>query len=192
MAVVGETISYLDNDGKLVVEKFRDYTRKNILSLFPTQAKFSEVWNGPNEKKAILMSLAQKGILIEQLRKEMGNPDYDEFDLIVSIAFGATPMTRDMRSSRVKRGKFLEKYHGLARDVLEILLTIYAKEGICEVDSRQVLKSKEFKTFGGLPKIIKSFGGPDAYDAAVKAMELELYMPLINNQNNILTNSIQL
>ena len=68
----------------------------------------------------------------------MGNPDYDEFDLIVSIAFGATPQTRQMRSSRVKRGQFLDKYQGVAREVLERLLDIYAQEGVCEVDFRRL------------------------------------------------------
>lgn len=184
VSVVGETVSYLNAEGKLVVEKFRDFTRKNILELFESEANFMEVWNGAAEKKEVIQSLAKKGILIEQLRKEMGNPDYDEFDLIVSIAFGATPQTRQMRSSRVKRSEFLEKYQGIARDVLETLLDIYAHEGVCEVDSRKVLQSKEFKSFGGLPKIIKSFGSTAAYDAAVKAMERELYVPMASQQSN--------
>lgn len=187
VSVTGESISYLDSDGKLVVDKFKDYTRKNILECFGSEADFMEVWNGPEEKQKVIQALAQKGILIEQLRKEMGNPDYDEFDLVVSVAFGATPQTRQMRSSRVKRGQFLDKYQGIARDVLETLLDIYAHEGVCEVDSRKVLQSKEFKSFGGLPKIIKSFGGAAAYDAAVKAMEKELYLP-VQNQQGIETN----
>lgn len=184
VSVTGESISYLDSDGKLVVDKFKDYTRKNILECFGSEADFMEVWNGPEEKQKVIQALAQKGILIEQLRKEMGNPDYDEFDLVVSVAFGATPQTRQMRSSRVKRGQFLDKYQGIARDVLETLLDIYAHEGVCEVDSRKVLQSKEFKSFGGLPKIIKSFGGAAAYDAAVKAMEKELYLPVSNQQGS--------
>lgn len=184
VSVTGESISYLDSDGKLVVDKFKDYTRKNILECFGSEADFMEVWNGPEEKQKVIQALAQKGILIEQLRKEMGNPDYDEFDLVVSVAFGATPQTRQMRSSRVKRGQFLDKYQGIARDVLETLLDIYAHEGVCEVDSRKVLQSKEFKSFGGLPKIIKSFGGVAAYDAAVKAMEKELYLPVQNQQGS--------
>lgn len=184
VSLIGETVSYLNEEGKLVTEKFTDYTRKNILECFGSEADFMEVWNGSAEKKAVLQDLAKRGILIEQIRKEMGNPDYDEFDLIVSIAFGATPQTRQMRSSRVKRGQFLDKYQGVAREVLERLLDIYAQEGVCEVDSRKVLQSKEFKSFGGLPKIIKSFGGPASYDEAVKAMERELYLPLAINQNN--------
>ena len=189
VAVVGESISYLDSNGNLVVDKFKDYTRKNILEHFNSEADFMEVWNGSEEKQKIIEALAQKGILIEQLRKEMGNPDYDEFDLIVSVAFGATPQTRQMRSSRVKRGKFLDKYQGVAREVMEILLDIYAHEGVCEVDSRKVLQSREFKSFGGLPKIIKSFGGAAAYDAAVKAMEKELYLPVQSQSGNHTNNT---
>lgn len=184
VSVVGESVSYLDENGELVTDKFKDYTRKNILAHFGSEADFMEVWNRADEKKAVIQSLAKKGILIEQLRKEMGNPDYDEFDLIVSIAFGATPQTRQMRSSRVKRSEFLDKYQGVAREVMETLLDIYAHEGVCEVDNRKVLQSKEFKSFGGPLKIINIFGGKDAYDAAVKAMEKALYMPMANNQNN--------
>lgn len=139
VSVVGESVSYLDENGELVTDKFKDYTRKNILEHFGSEADFMEVWNRADEKKAVIQSLAKKGILIEQLRKEMGNPDYDEFDLIVSIAFGATPQTRQMRSSRVKRSEFLDKYQGVAREVMETLLDIYAHEGVCEVDNRKVL-----------------------------------------------------
>lgn len=182
VTVVGETVSYLNEDGKLVVDKFRDYTRQHILKLFESEAKFMELWNGPEEKKSIIEMLAEQGILIEQLRQQMGNPDYDEFDLIVSVAFGATPQTRQMRSSRVRRGEFLEKYQGIARKVLETLLDIYAHEGVLEVDNRKVLQSKEFQSFGGIPKIINSFGGKEAYEEAVKAMQKELYLPIFNNQ----------
>lgn len=181
--VVGELVSYLDENQKLVVEKFRDYTRRNILEMFGSQAEFVELWNGPDEKDAILKRLAQNGILIEQLRKEMGNPDYDEFDLILAVAFGATPLTRQMRSSRVKRSQFLDRYQGKARKVLETLLDIYAHEGVCEVDNRNVLKSDEFRSMGGVLKIIQSFGGKDAYRKAVQDMERALYLPLIIQTN---------
>lgn len=183
VSVVGESVSYLDENQKLVTEKFRDYTRKNILEMFGSQAEFMELWNGPDEKETIIRRLNENGILIDQLRKEMGNPDYDEFDLVVSLAFGATPQTRQMRSSRVKQGKFLEKYQAKARTVLEALLDIYAHEGVCEVDKIEVLRSTEFKSLGGIPKIIQSFGGRANYELAVKEMEKELYLPMIGETN---------
>ena len=189
VSVVGETVSYLDENGNLVLDKFKDYTRKNILEHYPSESDFLEVWNGDREKKWIIQNLAEKGILIEKLRQEMGNPEYDEFDLIVSIAFGATPYTRQQRSSKVKQSKFLEKYQGVAREVLDKLLDVYAHVGICEVTNRKVLQSKEFASFGGLPKIIESFGGLSNYEEAVKSMEKELYLPQVNSYNSAVHNS---
>ena len=97
--VVGSSVSYLDENGNLVTTKFRDYTRRNILRAFGSEADFMEIWNGSEEKKAILERLEREGVLFDQLRKELKNPDADEFDLLCEIAFGRTPMTRQMRAS---------------------------------------------------------------------------------------------
>ena len=52
----GKETAYLDENGNLVTEKFEDYTRKNILKMFNSEAEFVELWNGGEEKKAILPS----------------------------------------------------------------------------------------------------------------------------------------
>jgi type I restriction enzyme R subunit len=177
VAVFGTKVEGLDENGKLVTFKFMDYTRKNILKALGSKANFIELWNGPEEKKRILEDLKNQGVFIEHLRKEMGNPDLDEFDLICSVAFGATPMTRQARASRLARSKFLDRYQGVARSVLERLLTIYAHEGVCEIDDKMaVLRSQEFQDLGGLPNMIKSFGGKPAYLKAVNDLEKELYV----------------
>lgn len=176
----GKETAYLDEDGKLVTEKFEDYTRKNILKMFNSEAEFVELWNGGEEKKAILARLEKEGILIEQIRKELGDPDIDEFDLILKIAFGHPPMTRQMRANRVKQSKFLDKYQGIAREVLDELLQMYARLGVTEIDSVRVLQNEPINRFGGVPRIIQEFGGRNQYLDAVRAMEQELYAPLTN------------
>lgn len=173
--VVGTSVSYLDENGKLVTGKFEDYTRRNILSLFGSEQDFVEVWNGPEEKEAIIRLLADKGILIEHLRKELGQPDMDEFDMIRYIAFGGTPMTRQMRAHKARRSEFLAKYQGVAREVLERLLDIYARIGITEVDQISVLKNEPFEEFGGMVRIVKEFGGRKKYIQAVKSLENVIY-----------------
>ena len=132
------------------------------------------------EKKAILARLEEEGILIEQIRKELGDPDIDEFDLILSVAFGHPPMTRQMRANRVKQSKFLDKYQGIAKDVLNDLLQMYARLGVTEIDTIRVLQNEPITRFGGVPRIIKEFGGRNQYLNAVRAMEQELYAPLTN------------
>ena len=177
VSVVGETVSYLDEDGKLVTAKFRDYTRKGVLDLFGSEAGFLEVWNGAQEKSEILEQLEQHGILFEHLRKELKNPDYDEFDLICAVAFGHVPLTRAQRASRAQRSKFLDKYQGAAREILETLLDIYAHEGVREVGDVAVLRSEEFHRFGGPRKVVRLFGNPADYRQAITDLENALYRP---------------
>lgn len=175
VTVTRRTVKYLDENGKLVTAKFTDYTRSNILKLFGTEDSFLEVWNGPEEKKAILRKLAEKGVLIEHLRDEMGNPDMDEFDLICAIAYGATPLTRQTRAAKVKHSKFLEKYQGVTRDVLEHLLDAYARLGIAEVDDIKILRNEPFNKIGSSKQIVEIFGGKDNYTRAIKEMQNILY-----------------
>ena len=182
--VIGARVSYLDKDGKLVTPKFIDYTRENILKQFGSKAKFMEVWNGEEEKRRIIDDLAKQGVLIEHLRQELGNPDADEFDLICSIAYGVAPLTRQARASRATRSRFLDKYQGIARQVLERLLDIYAHEGVLEVDRTGVLKSKEFWEFGSPTKIVREFGGKDQYREAVRDLENALYQEHEIENNN--------
>ena len=126
----------------------------------------------------------KNGVIIEQLKKDVGNPDIDEFDLICSIAFGHAPMTRELRASKARRSKFLEKYQGTCRAVLEKLLDIYARTSVVNIDDRSILKGESFKSFGGPQKILSQFGGKDGYLAAVHELERTLYVPEANSINS--------
>ena len=151
--VISKTVQYRDGNGKLVTERFEDYTRRNILELFGTEADFMAVWNGPEEKQAVIDRLREKGVIFEALKREIGNPDLDEFDIVCSIAYGRVPMTRELRASKARNSKFLAKYQGVCRDVLETLLNIYARTGVANIDNRMVLKTEPFLAYGGPVKI---------------------------------------
>ena len=177
MNVVGKTVQYLDDAGKLVTERFEDYTRRNILELFGTEADFMAVWNGPEEKQAVIDRLREKGVIFEALKREIGNPDLDEFDVVCSIAYGRVPMTRELRASKARNSRFLAKYQGVCRDVLETLLNIYARTGVANIDNRMVLKTEPFLAYGGPVKILREFGGKTGYADAVRDLENSLYLP---------------
>ncbi len=173
-SVVAETTSYLDDDGNVVTEKFKDYTKQTILSVYGTEEEFLTVWNGPQTKGKILDELAQHGVSFDQMKKELGEPNLDEFDMIRNIAFGKPLFTRRQRATKVREAKFLEKYQGIARDVLDKLLDAYASIGVREIESMEALKTY-CSDLGGLNKLVKSFGGRDAVLAAVRDMEEALY-----------------
>lgn len=175
--VISKTVQYRDGNGKLVTERFEDYTRRNILELFGTEADFMAVWNGPEEKQVVIDRLQEKGVIFEALKREIGNPDLDEFDIVCSIAYGRVPMTRELRASKARNSKFLAKYQGVCRDVLETLLNIYARTGVANIDNRMVLKTEPFLAYGGPVKILREFGGKTGYADAVRDLENGLYLP---------------
>lgn len=174
ITLLGKSVSYIDENGNLVTEKFEDYTRKNILSRFPTEEAFRQMWNSGNAKKLIIEELRQRGIFVEHLKKELGNPDLDEFDMIRHIAFGGPMLTRQLRASKVRGAKFLEKYQDTARAVLERLLDVYTSNGICEIGELAALKTY-CSDLGGIRKIFQAFGDQENFESAIREMEGILY-----------------
>ncbi len=176
--ILGKATQYLDENGQLVTEKYVDYTRKSILSIYGSDKDFCQVWNGEKAKKTILQELVNLGVSFDQMRKELGNPNLDEFDMIRHIAFGNTNMfTREKRADKVRQTKFFDKYQGVARNVLERLLEAYASHGVTEIDEGAAFDalSTHCQDCGSLRNILKAFGGRDAVIDAVREMEQILY-----------------
>lgn len=171
-----KTVMYLDKDGKMVTAKYQDFSRKMILEALGEKADFMELWNGNTEKEKIKQLLEEKGILIEHLREAMAKPDLDLFDLICGVAYGSKDLlTREIRASKARSAKFFDKYSGTAREILEELLSIYARQGILEIDSMKVVRHPEMARFGSPTKIVSVFGSRDNYRKAVLGLEHSLY-----------------
>lgn len=84
--VLTERVEYLDENGKLVTESLRDYTRKALRQQFVSLDRFLNRWRSQERKEAIIAELAAEGLLLEPLMEEVGK-DLDPFDLICHIAF---------------------------------------------------------------------------------------------------------
>jgi type I restriction enzyme R subunit len=173
--VLNEHVLYYDKDGKLITESLIDYTKKNILGEYATLDSFLSAWTQFGQKEAIVEQLKDKGVLLEALRRESGNNELDDFDLICHIAYDAKPLTKQERINGVKKRDYLHKYQGVAREVLEGLLEKYKDDGIEDVEDLNVLQLDPFKQLGSPVKIAKEFGGRDGYVAAVKGLVKELY-----------------
>lgn len=173
--VLAERVEYLGEDGQMITESYRDYSRKNILKEFTSLDDFLQKWNGAKKKAAILEALAEYGIELPNLVKEVGK-DYGDFDLICHIAFDQPPLTRSERAYNVKKRNYFTKYGDRAREVLEALLDKYADEGITSIENNNVLKLDPFKQLGTPVEIINGvFGGKAQYEAAVQELETELF-----------------
>lgn len=175
VTVLSERVQYIDKDGKLITESLIDYTRKNILGQYARLDEFLRKWNEAKKKQAIIDELREEGVLLDAVKEEIGQRDIDDFDLILHLAYDKAPLTRMERVNNVKKRGYLYKYSELAQKVLGVLMDKYASDGLKEIEETKILQLTEFQQLGSPMKIVKAFGGKEAYEKAVKELEDEIF-----------------
>lgn len=173
--VLSENVQYYDENGKLIVESFIDFSKKNILQEYATLDNFLQNWNKDMKKHAIINELEERGVLLEELHNESANKEMDDFDLICHIAYDKKPLSRTERANNVKKRDYLSKYEGLARDVIAALLDKYMADGIEDLESTEILNNTPFNKIGSPMKIAKEFGGKEGFLIAMKELQDEIY-----------------
>lgn len=174
VTVVNERVHYYGADGKLITESLKDYTRQNIKKEFASLDTFIKKWSAADKKEELIKELAERGILLEALREEVGK-DMDDFDLICHIAFDKPSLTRRDRAKNVRKRNYFAKYDEIAKQVLDTLLEKYENEGITSIENPSVLKLRPFTQIGSPVKLVKAFGKKNDYEDAVRELEEEIY-----------------
>ena len=172
--IVAERVEYLDEEGKLVTESLRDFTKNALARRFASLDAFLKRWNAAERKQSILDELAEEGVPLEQLLDEVGK-DLDPFDLICHIAFDRQPLTRRERAENVRKRDVFTKYGPQARAVLEALLTKYSDEGVLDLEDPNVLKISPFDRMGTPLQLVKQFGGLANFQHAVQQLQSSIY-----------------
>jgi type I restriction enzyme R subunit len=174
--VATRMVQYIDPEsGKLIAESIADYSRKKLQEKFESLDTFLSTWNQSQRKDVIIDELKEKGIPVEELKKDIGL-NIDEFDLILHVAFNQKPLTRSERAKKVKQDHILSTYQGQARQILETLLDKYAEEGSLAIDDIGDLEVQPFTQYGTPVEIVNDlFGGKQNYLKALKELQKELY-----------------
>ena len=172
--IVAERVEYLDDNGRLVTESLRDFTRKSLKKRFASLDDFLKRWNATERKQAIVEELGAEGLLFDPIAEELGK-DLDPFDLICHVAFDRKPLTRHERAENVKKRDAFAKYGPQARAVLDALLAKYADEGVLNLDDANVLRIAPFTALGTPVQLIRAFGGKEGFEHAVHELQSSLY-----------------
>ena len=175
--IVAERVEYLDENGKLVTESLRDFTKKALKKRFASLDDFLKRWKAAQRKQAIVDELEAEGLPLDPIAEELGK-GLDPFDLICHIAFDKKPLTRRERAENVKKRDVFTKYGGQARAVLDALLAKYQDEGVLNLDDANVLKIAPFSTMGSVVQLINAFGGKDGFEQAVHDLQDALYQEI--------------
>lgn len=172
--VIGERVQFYDNDGKLVTESLKDYTRQHILKDYESLDAFLRKWKRADKKSLIIDEFKKQGVIFEALEDEVGK-DFDPFDMICHIAFDQPALTKKERANNVRKRNYFTKYNDQARQVLDALLDKYADQGIEPIEDVKILQIPPFNQMGSIIEIIQSFGSVEAYTNALKELGDHLY-----------------
>lgn len=172
--IVAERVEYLDENGKLVTESLRDFTKTALKKRFASLDDFLKRWRSAERKQAIIEELEAEGLALDAIADELGK-NLDPFDLICHVAFDKKPLTRRERAENVKKRDVFTKYGPQARAVLDALLAKYRDDGMLNLDDTNVLKVTPFTTMGSVVQLIKAFGGKEGFEKAVHEMQDAIY-----------------
>jgi type I restriction enzyme, R subunit len=172
--IIAERVEYLDQNGKLVTESLRDFTKAALKKHFSSLDDFLKRWKSTERKQAIVEELDAEGLSLDPIIEELGR-DLDPFDLICHVAFDKKPLTRRERAENIKKRDVFTKYGGQARAVLDVLLAKYADEGVLNLDDANVLKIAPFTAMGSVVQLIKAFGDRQGFEQAVHELQSALY-----------------
>ena len=174
VSVVAERVQYYDNDGKLITESLKEYTKKAINSEFASLDEFLVKWSSASKKEAIIKELEEQGVFWDALAEEVGK-DFDPFDLVCHIAWDKPPLTRKERAENVKKRNYFSKYGKQAQKVINALLEKYSNEGILNIEGFEVLNLYPFRNLGTPVEIVNSIGGKEKYLKLVHDIADKLY-----------------
>ena len=176
--VAAHLVYELDANGRqLRVVEFTDYTRNRVRAMFPTVEELASAWANPTRRAELSERLAERGIDFDALVSATSRPDADPFDLLCHIAYSAPLKTRRERADTFRRERraFLERYQGVARQVIEELLDKYAEYGTAQFVLPDVLQVPPISQHGNVIEIAGHFGGAARLREAVHELQTLLY-----------------
>ena len=174
VSIINERVQYIWNDGKLINESIRDYSKKNILWEYKTMDDFINAWEDWDKKQAIIDELQDKWVFLEELQKQLWE-DMDPFDLICHIAFDRPALTRKERANNVKKRDVFSKYGEKAREVISLLLDKYADNWIEAIEDMEILKVPPFSNIWKPLQILNIFWWRNPYLEMLKELEKSIY-----------------
>lgn len=175
VSILNERYQYLDNNGKIITDNLKDYTRSKVLEKYKSLNNFLNKWNNSIKKKVIIDELIEEGVIINDFVNLIGK-EMDLFDMICYAAFDQPPLSRKERVKNVlnKRDVF-SKYSEKAKKILKSILDKYADEGVETIEDLNVLKLKPINEFGTPKEIIDLFGNKENYFQAINQLEKAIY-----------------
>ena len=158
VTIIAERVKYLDENGKLVTESLRDFTKRALKKRFASLDHFPEALEGRRSQAGHHRGTRERRAVASSRSPTRSGKDLDPFDLICHVAFDRPPLTRRERADNVRKRDVFTKYGPQARAVLEALLQKYQDQGVIDLGDPRILQIPPLDTMGTPVQLIKEFG----------------------------------
>lgn len=172
--IVDDKTEYYGANGKLVSESIEAFSKRQLLALYPTKDDFVIDWQKIGNKINIFDKLEENGVMLHGLRKKFGG-EYDEFDVLLNIAYGMDLITKEVRTNKAKTSEFYGTTSDEKRRIIDELLDIYEREDISELERREILQTRRFEKYGGAIGVVRILGNISVYQGIIDNIESALY-----------------
>ena len=176
--IAAHVVYELDTNGKqLRMVKFTDYASENVRTLWTSAAELRARWSNAQERDSVIEELEKRGITLDQLADNVGQPEADPLDLLCYVAFSAPLRSRRERAERLLKGRkaFWDRFKPEARLILEQILNKYIEYGTAQFKVPDILKVAPISNYGNVLEIAAKFGGAEHLRSAIEKMQNLLY-----------------
>jgi type I restriction enzyme R subunit len=147
---------------RVTVEEFKQGLARQLVANSSTLGEIRSKWLNPSERRGMLQDLVYSGYSPEIVRQIEGMTEYDLYDVLVDIAYGAAPQTRAIRaySFSYKQRSWLDTLPEQTKAVVLAISAQFGREGTEALESQQLFNVKDVRTAGGLAAL--KLGGDPA------------------------------
>jgi type I restriction enzyme R subunit len=148
-------------DIRMPIEEYRAKMAAELKAEAPDADTFRQIWIEPPRRRTLIDNLLGKGFAPRVIQHVEGLLAYDEYDVLASAAYDATPRTRDDRAARfaLDNGTWLNPMPADSRAAILALTQQFARGGTEELETREVLQTPAVARVGGLAAL-KKIGEP--------------------------------
>ncbi len=162
-------------DGKAVPiskEEYRAEVATRLLAEAPDVETFRQRWIAPDLRQALLDGIVEEGYSPRLLQIVSEMTEYDLYDVLAEVAYGALPRTRDERADAFgyKHAQWLKEKPGRVPNVLRAMVRQFALGGTEGMENPALFQTPEVKSAGGLAALQEAGNARELFMETKKRM----------------------
>jgi type I restriction enzyme R subunit len=149
------------NIRRITIEEYKAGLAEHLVQSITTLNEFRGKWIDPVVRHTVLVSLVTSGYSPEIVRQVENMTEYDMYDVLVNIAYGAAPQKREVRafSFSYKQRPWLNTLPEETKAVILAIASQFSGEGTEAFENQYLFDAQSVKKAGGIAALRKG-GNP--------------------------------